>query len=147
MNFRITLEDRLHIEKLIKEKKSYNDICALIGIGRTTLRQEIKRCPRGKYNGNEAHQQHLNIWIERKKRMTKKFTDADENLIKKRMEQGSTRSSIRKELGASFNALEKWFTQNAPDYKSNTISCLEERLLAIEQHIEILFDLFQNQKN
>ena len=143
-SFFITLEDRTHIEKLVKEKKSCAKIAALTGIARSTLRAELKRCPKGQYNANQAHKHHLDIWIARRERMLKSFSDQELNFIKLRIEQGAPKTTIRKELGCSFFRLEKFFAENYPDHKGGALYNMDLRLSNIEQQLEILFDLVKD---
>jgi hypothetical protein len=52
-NKRITLEGRKKIEELLHENVPRNKICEIVGIWRTTLYRELKRC-KDAYNAEEA---------------------------------------------------------------------------------------------
>lgn len=51
---RLSLEERVKIESMLHSNMKHAEICEWIGINRTTLYREIKKCL-GSYNGEEAH--------------------------------------------------------------------------------------------
>ena len=50
----LTLEDRKKIEELLHNKVKHREICDIVGINRTTIYREFKRC-KNEYNADEAN--------------------------------------------------------------------------------------------
>ncbi len=142
----LTIEIRREIERLKKEGKSHQEIASALGIGKTTVRAEMKRCSGAVYSAEEAHATYKKAWEQRREKFKKIFSEEEIKEIRKMMENGSTRSHIRRTLRMSHYRIEKWFLQEAPHYKGGMMNNLEARLSNIEQQIEILFDLLKENK-
>lgn len=52
---RLTLEDRIIIEKMLHENRKHKEICEAIKISRSTLYRDIKKCS-GAYSAKESHE-------------------------------------------------------------------------------------------
>lgn len=53
-NKKLTLDDRKQIQELLHKNIRHHEICNIVGIHRTTLYRDIKRC-KDSYNAEEAH--------------------------------------------------------------------------------------------
>lgn len=137
----ISFEERQIIETLKNQGKSLQYIANALGRGKTSIKQEYGRCPKGKYNAEEAQKFYEDVWKNRSRKLLKKFSSEDESKIRMMMNHGATRSFIRRALGCSFCRVENWFLENEPDYQGGSVLSLDRRLSNIEQQIEILFEL------
>lgn len=141
--FHLTLEERREIERLNKEGKSLQEIANTLCRGKTTIRQEYRRCERKKYNAEVAHEHFTSSWRKRSLKLCKTFSPEDEEKIYKFIDEERSRADIRKTLNCSFFRIENWFAKNMPDYKGAKVSSMSRRLDTVEQQIEILFDLIK----
>lgn len=146
LNNHICFEERQEIERLHNEGKSLQFIANFLARGKTSIRAEFRRCKRGQYSAKDAQKFYEETWHKRGWKLTKKFSDQEETIIRKMMDEGATRSQIRRALGASFCRIENWFLENARDYRGGVVRNLEERLSNIEQQIDILFDLIKEKR-
>lgn len=140
----LCLEEREKIEQLKEQKKSLIEIANELGRGKTTIRQELKRCEKCKYKALEAHRQYEESWEERRKKFIRQVKDEELLIIQKMMQQGKTRSAIRYALKWSFTKLESWFRSNNPEYRGGDMSSMNIRISNIEQQLDIIIDLMKN---
>ncbi len=143
----LSLEERKILEKHLSEEAPWTTICAGMGRGLTTLRVEKKRCPKGKYNALEAQKHYEKTWERRRQNIKRIFTKEEEEQIRKRIREGASRSSIRKELGCSYYAIENWFKENAHGYKGGMLSSLEGRVNALEELVKTLIEIYGEKEN
>lgn len=143
----LSFEERKILEKHLRVGTPWTSIASLMGRGLTTLRVEKKRCPKGKYTAIEAQKDYEETWERRQKNFKRIFSKEEENFIRKRIGEGASRTSIRKELRCSYFAIETWFKQNADGYKGGMISSLEARINALEELVKTLIEIIGEQKN
>lgn len=144
----LTLEERKHIEKGLREGKPYKAICVPLGRNEQTIYIEIKKSglTRATYNAEKAQEaaNHRKLRMITNKQRPFIPTDAQLSTIKTCMEQGKTKKDIRDALGISYHRLQTYLRNNYVEYKSiyeSVHSPIDRRISALEMQVEILVEL------
>jgi IS30 family transposase len=144
----LSLEDRIQIESLLKQGRKYGNIAVILDRSHSCIKQEVKRnCGRENYNANEAH----NAAMERKKAKIKKIqkgiTEKQLDTIKKGISENLSQNKIRELCGLSHWKISQYFKENKIHYVPRNYTAFEERISALEEQINLIFELVKELMN
>lgn len=144
----LSLEERLFIEKYLKENLSGVTISQLLNRSRTTIEQEI-RINGGKalYNAKEAQ---MRTDMKKESARQKKLFLVDEEKIKqinKMKDEGFSIHRISKGIGCSPSTIRRILINLGIHIKKQNYTSFIERLEAAEEHIILIFELIKEMKN
>ncbi len=144
---RLTLEERKVIEKLLRDGLSSSFISNHLGRGKNCINLEVRRA------GGRDHYEAVEAQSLSDKRHSRKIHSQDTSrnnyiqkmtpLVLKLHEKKLSFFQIRRELQISYISLLKIFKDQNLDAQNafTLISLLEDRLYALEQQVEVLFEI------
>lgn len=142
----LNLEERIQIERLLKQGNSNRQIAKALGRTRSPVNKEVR------LNGGKANYNAQKADIEAKKRLDSRYfklrrepTPEQISRIEELLSQNVPLNQIRKELGFSYFRLERYFKEKGLGPATPTDSTLV-RLQNLEEQVAIILDILRSKK-
>ena len=143
-----SLEERCLIEKLIKENYFIKDIANILERSVSGIKNEIsKNLGKNNYCAQNAHQFALEREKQKSRKLQKKITPEQLDVINQGMAEGWTNNKISNISGISHWKLSKYFKENNIQPQSKNYISFESRIDALEDQMELLFNQIREIKN
>ncbi len=134
---RLSLEERIEIEKFLNQGMSFRAISLKIDRSVTCINHEVnKNGGRSNYHANSAHDRYLSVLKNRNENMIKEETKIKLDQIPTLLQEGWSLNKIKYYIGISHDTLSKFMLQN--NIKIPQKLSLEERISCLESQIEII---------
>lgn len=145
MKLNIQFEQMKMIENLAKEGCSIQEIAVKVGIGKTSVREEFKRCGGKKYyTAEESKRVRNEVWENRRKKYIKYFDEEEEKQMHQLIKSNCTKTQIIKKMRTSHNRVENWIKENYPGHRGGRVINLQLEVDGIKQQLEIIIDLIKS---
>jgi len=142
--FRYTLAERAEIEELIRRGLNLNKISRQLERNCAGLRAEIsKNGGFENYNAIVAHKNAQDEHIKKAIFLARSFSDDEIAVINEGRLIGYSINKISQQLGCQYITLKKWLLRNNLLQENSSSISLEERLINIEQQIEIILQFIE----
>lgn len=135
----MTIEERILLEELMNKNRTLYHTAQIIGRAQNTIRNELKRCPKGKYKAVDGQKHYEENLKKKHEGFRKKFTPQEENTILEMADMGLNMISISKRLKTSCRCIYPILDKHRKS-NENVIHSLEQRVATLEQLVEILID-------
>lgn len=144
----LSLEDRLAIESLLKQKRRTGNIAQILVRSHSCIKQEIrKNGNKENYNAKEAHNAYLLRQAIRSKKLRKGLTESQVEIIKKGVAEGLSQNAIAKMASLTHFKIRQYFRENNITYYPKNYTGFEERISAIEEQIKLIFETIKEMQN
>ena len=139
----LRLEERIEIERLIKEGCSCSRIATLIKRSNSCIRMEVRKNG-GYYNydANKSHERHLNALNNRKISNTKRIlSDEEKDFLENQVEKGVSLNYLMAKLKTNRRRILSVLKDKNIHYEpKNNFSSIIERVEIIEMQLEIVIE-------